>query len=70
MMVTGLFELLILLVLAAGVIAAVVAIVKRRGRRVVGPSGAGPVCPNPDCGAPNDPGAKFCRRCGRELPIG
>ena len=24
-------------------------------------------CPNTDCGAENDPRAKFCRRCGKAL---
>jgi hypothetical protein len=31
------------------------------------PAAVGGRCSNPDCGAENDPGAKFCRRCGKPL---
>ena len=27
-------------------------------------------CPNPDCGAENKPGSRFCRRCGASLAAG
>ena len=36
---------------------------------LLGPRASGSTCPSADCGASNDPGAKFCRRCGKELEV-
>jgi heme A synthase len=35
---------------------------ERRGQQ------RGPACPDPSCGYRNPPNARYCARCGRELP--
>jgi hypothetical protein len=51
--------LLVGMLVVAGVLIANAGAKKRRVRRR---------CPVADCGHLNDPGARFCAHCGKELP--